>query len=87
MTDYIRLFKRYMVLSAMNLIEYRVSFYLRIVGFIFSVFFIGGAAYLFFRIKRKKMTDLGNFAPLVGALKQNNAPGSVKQSWDIFVDD
>ena len=55
--------------------------------FIFSAFFIGGAAYLFFRIKRKKMTDLGNFAPLVGALKQNNAPGSVKQSWDIFVDD
>src|SRR3989338_1060762 len=39
MTDYIRLFKRYMVLSAMNLIEYRVSFYLRIVGFIFLVFF------------------------------------------------
>ncbi|MEK7627020.1 MAG: lamin tail domain-containing protein [Patescibacteria group bacterium] len=55
--------------------------------FIFLAIFAGGAVYLFFYIKRKKRASLGNFAPLVGALKQNNAQDSVKQSWDIFIDD
>lgn len=56
--------------------------------FIFLAFFVGaGVIYLFFNMKRKKKTGLGGFALPSSLLKQNDAQGSAKQNWEVFVDE